>query len=69
MAALLGDKLGREPTQSSRVEADNPVNSRIYRETNETENGHQIVFGYFTAKIFGVWMTPVISKQKKIVIY
>lgn len=57
LAAFLGDKLGREPTQSSRVGADKPVNSRMYRETNETENGPQIIFGYFTAKIFGVWMT------------
>lgn len=61
----LGDKLGREPAQSSGVGADNPVNSRMYRETDETENGLQIIFGYFTAKIFGVWMTPGISKQPK----
>lgn len=71
LAASLDEKLRREPAQSSGVRVDNPGNSRIYRETNETENCPQIIFGYFPAKIFGLWMTLMISKQtkKKIVIY
>lgn len=70
MAALLDDKLGREPTQSSRVGVDNPVNSRIYRETNERENGPQIIFGYFTAKMWKnlpCLVTLMISKQKTVI--
>lgn len=67
LAALLDHKLGREPAQSSRVGVDNPVNSRIYRETYARENCPQIIFGYFTAKIWKnllCLVTLMISKQK-----
>lgn len=36
----------------AQVAADNPVNSRSYSESKERENCPQIIFGYFTAKMW-----------------